>query len=99
MLKKRFFKTKDEVEVTFEVPADEAERADVVCEFNGWTPIPMKKSRKGPFRAKMRFPKEASFEFRYLLDESRWINDADADRFEPNGLGSRNGVLETTPPA
>ena len=41
----------------------------------------MKKSRKGPFRAKLRFPKEGRYEFRYLVDESRWINDAEADAY------------------
>ena len=96
MLKKRFFKTKDECEVTFELDADAAERAELVCEINGWQPVVMKKARKGPFRTKMRFPKEGSFEFRYLVDERSWINDAEADAFRPNGMGDENGVLSTT---
>lgn len=95
MLKKRFFKTKDECEVTFELAAEEANQAELVCEINGWQPIPMKKARKGPFKAKLRFPKEGSFEFRYLVDESYWINDDQADAYRPNGLGGQNGVLDT----
>jgi 1,4-alpha-glucan branching enzyme len=98
MLKKRFFKTKEECEVTFELAADDAKHAELVCEVNGWQPIQMKRARKGPFRAKLRFPKEASFEFRYLVDDSNWINDEAADAYRANGLGGRNGVLETTVP-
>ncbi len=41
MLKKRFFKTKDEVEVTFEVQQENWESAHVVGEFNNWKPEPM----------------------------------------------------------
>ena len=71
MLKKRFFKTVDECEVTFELAAEKAEHAELVCEVNGWKPIKMKKARKGPFRTRLRFPKEQSYEFRYLIDELR----------------------------
>ena len=99
MLKKRFFKTKEECEVTFELVADEASRAELVCEVNGWQPIQMKKARRGPFRTKLRFPKEASFEFRYLVDDRNWISDDEADAYRANGLGGQNGVLDTTVPA
>lgn len=95
MLKKRFFKTKNECEVTFELDTADAGQADLVCDVNGWKPIRMKKAPKGPFRAKLRFPKDESFEFRYLVDKSRWINDADADDYRANGLGDANGVLDT----
>ena len=99
MLKKRFFKTNDECEVTFELAADKAERAELVCQFNGWKPIEMKKVRRGPFRTKLRFPKEGNYEFRYLIDNDRWINDTKADAYRPNGMGDENGVLDTASPA
>ena len=57
----------------------------------------MKKVRKGPFRTKLRFPRESSFEFRYLVDD-RWINDDGADAYRPNGLGGENSVLDTAVP-
>ena len=95
MLKKKFFKTKDECEVTFELETEEASHADLVCEVNDWQPVRMKKVKKGPFRTKMRFPKGETFEFRYLVDDSRWINDVEADEYRANGLGDANGVLDT----
>lgn len=101
VIKKRFFKTKDECEVTFELVLDEmAELKDVtaavlVCNVNDWQPIPMKKLKKGPFKARMRFPKDDQFEFRYLLDDQYWVNDDAADDYWPNGLGGQNSVLVT----
>ena len=47
MLKKKYVKSKDEYEVTFELPS-EARDAVLVCEANGWQPVEMKKS-KGTF--------------------------------------------------
>jgi len=100
MLKKRFFKTKQECEVTFELAPDHAgtDAADVelVCEANGWQPVSMKKTKQGLFRTKMRFPKEREFEFVYRVDHKAWVNDEAADAYRSNGFGGRNSVLDTT---
>ena len=96
MLKKRFFKTKEECEVSFELPADDAKQVDLVCEANGWQPIQMKKA-KGKFRTRIRLPKQQRFQFRYLVDRRAWINDDAADAYLRNEFGSDNGVLVTTP--
>ncbi len=98
MLKKRFFKTKGECEVSFELSAVEAKQVDLVCESNGWQPVRMKKTGKGKkstFRAKVRLPQEQQFEFRYLVDRSNWVNDEGADDYAPNIFGSENCVLST----
>ena len=99
MVKKRFFKTKDECEVSFELESSEAEQVELVCESNGWQPIPMKKAKTGKFRTRIRLPKESRFEFRYLIDRSSWINDEAADAYRVNEFGVENGVLDTAPPA
>jgi 1,4-alpha-glucan branching enzyme len=101
MVKKKYFKTKQECEVTFELDAD-AERVDLVCEANGWQPIAMKKAGKaktGPFRAKVRLPQEREYEFRYLVDRRSWVNDESADAVRPNEYGGENSVLSTRPGA
>lgn len=95
MLKKKFFKTKDECEVTFEVAAPEAEEIALVCEHNGWEPIQMKQVKDGPFRTKLRLPKEGQFQFRYLVDGQNWRNDEAADAYCGNEHGSENSVLST----
>ena len=96
MLKKKFFKTKNECEVAFEVTCDDAKQVDLLCESNGWDPIPMKKNRAGAFRTKIRLPKDQSFEFRYLVDHETWLNDETADATQPNRFGGSNSVLNTT---
>ena len=97
MLKKRFFKTKDECEVTFEYAGSNVQNAELVSDFNGWQPLLMKKAKKrgSPFRIKVRLPKEGQYQFRYRLDESIWVNDDNADEYWTNEFGESNGVVNT----
>ncbi|GAB4152550.1 MAG: isoamylase early set domain-containing protein [Candidatus Promineifilaceae bacterium] len=95
MLQKRFFKTKDECEVTFEFTHEDANEMALVCEQNGWEPIPMQPSKAGAFRAKVRLPKGSEFQFRYLINGTVWANDEAADAYRPNEHGSSNGVVFT----
>jgi 1,4-alpha-glucan branching enzyme len=97
VVKKRFFKTKQEVEVSFEVNLEDAQQVALVCEANDWEPIEMKKNKSGAFRTRLRLPRERQFQFRYLVDESSWLNDEDADGYRPNKFGGEDGVLDTTP--
>lgn len=101
MLKKRFFKTKPECEVTFEIGVEEAGTdavtVELICEANGWRPVEMKKNKKGSFRTKMRFPNEGEFQFLYRVNEDAWLNDDTADDQRPNGFGGTNSVLRIDP--
>ncbi|EHA1123514.1 1,4-alpha-glucan branching protein [Vibrio navarrensis] len=97
MLKKRFFKTKDEVEVTFEVEQEHWESAQVAGDFNNWQPEPMTLVKKsGQFKFKTRLPKEQKIEFRYLFNEDKWENDPQADGYVANGFGSDNSLVLTS---
>ncbi len=97
MLTKRFFKTKDEVEVTFAVDRADVDSVDWLSEANGWDPVPMKRAArgKGAFKLKVRLPKDAAVQFRYLLD-GHWENDEAADAYWPNEHGSDNSVVLTS---
>ena len=97
MVKKKYFKTKDECEVTFEFDTDAAKSVSLVSEFNGWQPVEMTKRKKdGIFYAKVRLPKTGDFQFRYLVDGESWANDSAADAYVPNEFGGENGVVRTT---
>ena len=98
MLKKKFFKTKDICEVTFEFAAPEAKNVVLYGEFNGWEPVAMKKVRakKAPFKFKTRLPKDSQFQFRYLIDNQIWENDEAADAYWRNDQGSDNSVVFTS---
>ncbi|MDX1413585.1 MAG: isoamylase early set domain-containing protein [Candidatus Promineifilaceae bacterium] len=97
MLKKRFFKTKNDCEVTFEFDGEKAQEVALVTDFTGWNPLPMKKARKSssPFRIKIRLPKEGEYQFRYFVDNSYWVNDENADAYWTNEFGESNCVVHT----
>ncbi|WP_260260392.1 isoamylase early set domain-containing protein [Vibrio intestinalis] len=97
MIIKRFFKTKNEVEVTFELPQEQAEQSvELVADFLDWQPTQMKKVAKTKsYKFKTRLPKDQQFEFRYLVDNRKWVNDPSADQFTPNGYGEDNGLVST----
>ncbi|MCP5100054.1 MAG: 1,4-alpha-glucan branching protein [Chloroflexi bacterium] len=97
MLKKKFFKTKDECEVTFEVALPEANEVVLIGEFNDWAPIQMKKAKakNAPFRVKVRIPKDGKFQFRYFVNAQAWHNDDAADAYCSNEHGSDNSVVST----
>ena len=97
MLKKKFFKTKDECEVTFELALPEAKEVELVGEFNDWQPIQMKKAKakNAPFRIKVRIPKNGEFQFRYFVNAQEWHNDEAADAYWPNEHGTDNSVVST----
>lgn len=87
--------------VTFILPKEiskNAQKAHVVGEFNEWahSANPMKKMGNGTFVAVIVLPMYRDYQFRYLIDNKIWINDSDADRFEPTPFGdSENCVLST----
>lgn len=96
MLTKRYYKTRPEVEVTFEVAGDDISTAEWVSDLTGWQPIAMRRADKtGPFRLKVRLPKDQSIQFRYLFDGERWDNDESADAYWPNDHGAENSVVST----
>ena len=43
----------------------------------------------------MSMKKESEFEFSYLVDNEKWINDPNADQYQPNGFGSDNCLVST----
>jgi 1,4-alpha-glucan branching enzyme len=98
MLKKRYFKTNDECEVTFEFEGDAVDSVALVSEANDWKPVEMKQRKKdGVFYAKLRLPKEGQFQYRYLVDGQNWVNDDAADAYVPNEFGSQNSIVDTSP--
>ena len=54
----------------------------------------MKKRKDGKFIAETTLPKGSAHEFKYLVNQAEWINDADADREVPNMYGGTNSVIE-----
>jgi len=97
MLNKRFFKTKEEAEITFECDYQHADKIELVAEFNDWQPVEMQfvKSRQ-IFKSKHRLPMNKQFQFRYLIDGEVWENDKQADGYLANEFGTENSLVSTT---
>lgn len=97
MLIKKYFKTKNECEVSFEFEDEAAETVSLVSEANNWEPQEMPKRKKdGIFTTKMRLPSGGRYQFRYLVNGQTWANDAAADDYVANEYGSKNSVVITS---
>lgn len=85
------------VKVTFTLPADAAQTAAaVVGEFNDWNAEAgaMKlDAKKNVWTKGVSVKTGSSFQFRYLVDGSKWVNDEQADGYVANEFFSENGVV------
>lgn len=94
-IKKQFVKTKPVCKVTFTVDAKDATNASVVGDFNNWNPAEgeLSKLKNGTFKGVFDLPKDASYEFKYIVD-GEYVNDEEADSLKWNEFaGTENGVL------
>lgn len=94
MIQKTYFKTKDYCKVKFNVTPEDAETVAIHGLNGDWaTSVDMKKKKDGSFWCEVSLPKETKHEFRYLVNESEWINEPGADADQPNIFGSCNSVI------
>lgn len=99
-LKKQYLKSKDRAKVTFRLPREaalEARNVALVGEFNDWNvyATQMKKLKNGEFTVTLELDAGRAYEYRYLIDETRWENDWDADRYARSVFGNcDNSVVD-----
>lgn len=94
-IKKQFIKTKPVCKVTFSVVAKEASQASVVGDFNNWNVSKgiLSKLKNGTFKGVFDINKDASYEFKYVID-GEFVNEPEADSFRWNEFaGNENGIL------
>lgn len=94
-LKKQFVKSKPVCKVTFLIPAAEASEVSVIGDFNGWDPEigALSKLKNGSFKGVFDLDKDASYEFKYLIDGA-YVNETEADGYKWNDFaGAENSVL------
>lgn len=98
-MKKTYLKTKNACNVTFKLPkpaAPGATRVALVGDFNNWdvNAHPMKRLRNGDFTVTVQLEPGREYAFRYLIDDVRWENDWDADKYVKSPYGdSDNSVV------
>ncbi|WP_417528110.1 isoamylase early set domain-containing protein [Marinomonas shanghaiensis] len=99
MIEKTYLKTKPECKVKFALPVEmigEAKNVAVVGDFNNWdtTANPMKKQKSGVFASTISLDIDTSYQFRYVLDGTEWLNDDMADAYVPSPISpDTNSVI------
>ncbi|MDY2838745.1 MAG: isoamylase early set domain-containing protein [Treponema sp.] len=103
-LKKTFSADGKKCTVVFTVNPQAAEGSSkvyLVGEFNSWdeTSLPMKKDPDGSFSLKKQLETNKEYQFRYLLESGKWINDWKADKYVRSELANDdNSVVDTNVP-
>jgi 1,4-alpha-glucan branching enzyme len=92
-LKKQYLKSRNLCKVTFRLSKPEAQGAGVahlVGDFNDWdvSATPMKRLKSGEFTTTVPLESGKAYQFRYLLDQSSWQNDGNADAYVPSGVSA-----------
>ena len=98
-IKKEYFKSRKTCKVTFRLPkiaATDAKSVSIVGDFNNWNLYanPMKKLKNGNYTITLELEPGREYQFRYLIDESKWENDWNADKYVKSPYGdSDNSVV------
>lgn len=99
-IKKQYLKNKSICKVTFIVPATigaKATKVNLAGDFNNWDEkaLPMKKLKNGLFKTTIELETGKQYEFRYLIDNKRWVNDDGADSYSFSEYGNCDNSVVT----
>ncbi|MBQ7159177.1 MAG: isoamylase early set domain-containing protein [Treponema sp.] len=97
-LKKTFSADGKKCKVVFTVKKEAAQGAksiSIAGDFNSWssTETPLKKAKDGSFSTELELDAGKEYQFRYLLDGSRWDNDWEADKYIPAPFSSTDNSV------
>jgi len=98
-MKKEYLEGGKLCKVTFRLPSVAARGAKNVCivgDFNNWNTRanPMKRQENGDYEISLKVEPRKEYHFRYLIDDSKWENDWNADKYVKSPLGdSDNSVV------
>ena len=96
--RRQYLKTRPVCKVTFKLKKGEVDvkkSIHIVGEFNGWnrSSIAMKRLKNGSYTTTLDLAPNKEYQFRYLVDESRWENDKDADKYVYSDYGHCNNSV------
>ncbi len=100
-IKKTYLQDKDVCRVRFKLPKVVALGARSVCivgDFNNWNihENPMKKLKDGDYSIKLDLETGREYQFRYLIDELKWENDWNADKYVKSSYGNFDNSVVLT---
>ncbi|MEN8264543.1 MAG: hypothetical protein ABFR82_13890 [Nitrospirota bacterium] len=96
-IQKQYFKT-GSCRVTFRFPKEAAPYAKTVAvigDFNDWDKrgLLMKRAESGDFMLTMDLKSGGEYRFKYLIDDTRWENDRNADKYLASAHGQKDSVV------
>ena len=99
-IKKQYLKSEPVCKLTFKVTKEQAQDAEsvkILGDFNGWNKDvePMSKLKSGDFTQTVKLNTGSEYQFRYLINDTVWSNEEEADKTVQNGVveGEFNSVL------
>lgn len=99
-IKKQYLKKDGVCKITFSLK-DENEKIKTIRipgDFNNWDHncVPMKKLKNNGFSQVINLESGKSYQFRYLVNDSRWEDEPECDNFVPNGIepGEFNSLIQ-----
>ena len=97
-IEKEYLKGEEFCKVTFKLPSLSAIDAKNVCivgDFNNWNihSDPMEKTRTGDYIITLDLKPGNEYQFRYLIDESAWENDWNADKYVKSPYGDTDNSV------
>jgi 1,4-alpha-glucan branching enzyme len=74
---------------------DTATRVSVAGDFNEWSPIttPLKRNGSGLWSTDIVVPSAGRFEYKFIIDGQRWIDDPSNGMKVPDNYGGLNSVV------
>ena len=96
--RKQYLKTRPICKVTFKLAkgdVDVKKTIHIVGEFNKWdtSSIAMKGLKNGSYTATLDLEPDKEYQFRYLIDENKWENDKDADKYVYSNYANCNNSV------
>ena len=90
-LDKKYLKSRPVCKVKFVAPSPLAESAKKVFlagDFNGWdySATPLRKQKNGELAATLELETGSEYQYRYVIDGERWVNDYEADKYVPSNV-------------
>ena len=100
-INKKFIKSRKSYKVDFEIPSDliaEVKEVRLVGDFNNWEwdSAPVLKNSKGIYKLKYELAAGKKYEYRFLADETIWLNDDNADAYIASPHYVDNCVVDLT---
>ncbi|HKB66719.1 MAG TPA: S8 family serine peptidase [Pyrinomonadaceae bacterium] len=74
---------------------DEAKNVSLVGDFNSWDTAltPLRKDKSGLWLAEVEAPKAGNYQYKFIVDGSRWLEDPSNGMKVPDNYGGLNSVL------